>query len=311
MKVKDYSQYVKEEFGELFKMYFIYSPNSIECKTGFKNYVGKNFMIPITEKTLTYQLNQKYPIVNYNNDITRFLIKNKLIPLKNIYNKPDDIQDVSSKVKFHQIMKDSIYVPKTVFSKEDALEKLNFPIIAKPDNKHSGIGIQFFKLKSDLKESEDKFDVFSEYKKIDEEFRIIFFKDKPILFMQRKPLNDKAKDGKGEIDKEMVFVYHKINLGIMPNKFNNIIKEVREKFKNVDFYALDLMKDINEELFIIEINSQPGIPFDVSVNLYKMIYEDFYKKELSSETLVQLDLYANELNLMTVQDSNNHFTIDN
>ena len=129
--------------------------------------------------------------------------------------------------------------------------------------------------------------------------------------MQRKPLNDKAKDGKGKTDKEMVFAYHKINLGIMPNKFNNIIKEVREKFKNVDFYALDLIKDINEELFIIEINSQPGIPFDVSVNLYKMIYEDFYKKELSSETLVQLDLYANELNLMTVQDSNNHFTIDN
>ena len=108
MKVKDYSQYVKEEFGELFKMYFIYSPNSIEFKTGFKNYVGKNFMIPITEKTLSYQLNQKYPIVNYNNDITRFLIKNKLIPLKNIYNKPMIFKGL--KVKFHQIMK-IIYVP--------------------------------------------------------------------------------------------------------------------------------------------------------------------------------------------------------
>jgi len=309
VKVKGYTQFIKEEFGELFKALLVYDNTNKGTDISYKEYATENFMLPLTEKKLSYQINQKYPVINYNNDISRYLIENKLIPLENVYNKPDDVKSVSSKRNFHMTMEKSKFVPKTVFSKEDALENLSFPIIAKPDNNHSGIGIQSFKLKEELRENKDEFEVFSEKIKIDEEFRLILFKEHPLLFMKREALNKKAKEGTGGTDEAMKFGYTKVVLDYIPDEFKEILKEVRENFSKVDIYALDLMKDEDGAMYIIEINSQPGLPYDASVKLYHSIYNDFYDKEMSEDTMHRLGNFASDLDMKTIQNTNNRFII--
>lgn len=309
LNLKSYVQFIDENYGELFKVYFAYKDKSDEEDFSFKEYMCKKFALPLVEKTLDYQINQNYPIINYNSDLVRYLIKYGLIKKDNVYNKPEFIIDVASKVRFHKKMKDSVFVPKTVFDKEDAIKFLKFPIIAKPDNRHSGRGIQIFKNKFEFKDNDEKFDIFSEYKKIKEEYRILFFKAKPILLMRREPLNSKAKDGVGTTEEEMVFGYRKMHINYVPNKLEDIIKEVREKFKNVDFYALDIMQDEDGNYYIIEINSQPGLPFDSTVMLYKEVYNDFYEKKLSQKAEYDLNIFAEDLNKITVRNNNN-FIID-
>lgn len=310
LRLKDYKQFIKEEYGELFKIYLAFNGKTDDDGFSYKQYMVKNFALPLVDKKLDYQINQKYPIINYNSDLTNYLLENKLILAKNVYNKPEHVKDVASKVRFHKIMDGSKFIPKTVFTKDEAL-KLTFPVIAKPDNNHSGMGIQIFKNTAELQNNDDKFDLFSECKTIREEFRLIFFKEKPILFMKREPLNNKAKGGNGTTDEAMVFAYRKMMVDYVPEEFEELLKEVREKFKNVDFYALDVMEDEDGGIYIIEINSQPGLPFDSTVNMYREVYNDFYKQKLSQRGEYDLSIFAQDLDIITVQTSNNRFLIGN
>ena len=60
---------------------------------------------------------------------------------------------------------------------------------------------------------------FSEYIDKAEEHRFINFKGKPIFWMERTPLNEKAKTGKGSAKEEMEFGYAKRDLKISGSKF--------------------------------------------------------------------------------------------
>jgi hypothetical protein len=314
IKLKGYTQFIKEEFGELFKMILVYDDNLNyninDLDISYKQYITKNFMLPITEKSFAYQINQTFPVINYNNDISNFLIENKLVPLNNIYNKPDDIKTASNKKDFYSCMGKSKFVPKTVFTKEEALKNLNFPIIAKSNvNLKIGKGIKIFKLKEDLTDSVDNFDIFSEKIKVFEEFSLIMFKNEPLLFMKRIPLNMKAQTGIGTIKEGMEFGYQKIQLNYMPEDFKDILKEIHDAFPNIDFFSLNLMKTEDNKLYIIKMNVQPILMFDSAVMLYHSIYKDFFKKELSEDTVQKLSVFANDLNSKTIQNSNNRFKI--
>lgn len=303
MRLKGYREFVDEKFGELFKVYFAYKGKAEDEGFSFKEYMCKNFALPLVEKKLDYQINQKYPIINYNSDLIKYLIKNKIIKSDNVYNHPDYTIDVASKVKFHELMQESKFVPKTVFTKEDAM-KLKFPVIAKPDNNHSGMGIKKFKNKLELENSEDKFDVYSECKKIKEEHRMIFFKETPILFMLRQPMNKKAKGEGGSTEEAMVFDYKKMNVDYVPSELDELLKEVRAKFPKVDFYALDIMEDEDGDSYIIEINSQPGLPFDSTVKLYGAVYNDYFKNKLTQRGEYQLSVFATDLDEITTRSDN-------
>ena len=75
-----------------------------------------------------------YPVYNYgNNDEIHALIKSGVFKRKNIYNVPGNLENANDKVKFHKKMEGCPFVPKTVFTPEDA-KKLKFPLIAKPKN---------------------------------------------------------------------------------------------------------------------------------------------------------------------------------
>ena len=193
-------KYIKlfEEFSKedgLKKVYLAFREDSGQRWWTYKGFAGDKFFTRINENNIDeIDINPDYPVLNYHSDTTEKLLKAGKIKEENIYNHPKHISKSGSKEEFHKLVGEDENIPKTVYSKNDALEKLEFPIIAKPSRGHSGIGIQIID-KPDLMEDIDEkiFDTFSEYIDKDEEHRFINFRGKPIFCMERTPLNEKAK----------------------------------------------------------------------------------------------------------------------
>ena len=119
-------------------------------------------------------------------------IDNNVVTKDNIYNLPENLINANSKVEFHKKTKDLKFVPKSVFTKEEAL-KLKFPIIAKPSNGSKGEGIEVFKTKEDLNSSDKQFDVFSEKFDLKREFRIISINGTIVFMAERTQEKRKEK----------------------------------------------------------------------------------------------------------------------
>ena len=106
---------------------------------------------------------------------------------------PKYIKQSGSKSEFHKIVDGDENIPQTCHTKEEALE-IGFPLIAKPADGHSGLGIQVFKDKKSFDSADhSKLDVYSEYIDKKSEHRLFNFKGTPFFWMEREPLNDKAK----------------------------------------------------------------------------------------------------------------------
>jgi hypothetical protein len=230
------------------------------------------------------------PILNFteDNDIVDLMLKNNIIEDSALYNRPNESRKVSDKVSFHSLFSQSQYVPKTVFSIEDTNE-LKFPIIAKPSNGKSAEGIKKFKTAEELKDSTEKFDIFSEMIDINEEYRCFCFRDEILELNMRvkiKGSSDFLEDSKTKTD----FIYKDIN----PEKYeyvqeiNELISECR-KMINLDFYSIDFAETPDGKLYIIEMNSRTGMGVDKMTQLYSKIYEDFYKKPVDDFTVTKLE----------------------
>lgn len=278
----------------------------------YKGFAGDNFFTQIHENNMNdIDINPDYPILTYHSDTVNKLIKAGKIKKENVYNHPDHISKSGSKEEFHKLVGEDENIPKTVYSKNDALEQLEFPIIAKPAEGHSGKGIQIIN-KPDLMEDVDEkiFDTFSEYIDKEEEHRFINFKGKPIFWMERTPLNEKAKTGKGSAKSEMEFGYAKRSLSDLPEDYRKVLERFCKIYEDLPYMCFDVMKGKNGKVYIIESNSQPGVPFDSTVEAYKHIYEDFYKKPLDKESLTKLEEYANAMIEKTLKkDGGKRFSI--
>ena len=278
----------------------------------YKGFAGDNFFTQIHENNMNdIDINPDYPILTYHSDTVNKLLKAGKIKKENVYNHPEHISKSGSKEEFHKLVGEDENIPKTVYSKNDALEKLEFPIIAKPAEGHSGKGIQIIN-KPDLMEDVDEkiFDTFSEYIDKEEEHRFINFKGKPIFWMERTPLNEKAKTGKGSAKSEMEFGYAKRSLSDLPEDYRKVLERFCKIYEDLPYMCFDVMKGKNEKVYIIESNSQPGVPFDSTVEAYKHIYEDFYKKPLDKESLTKLEEYANAMIEKTLKkDGGKRFSI--
>ena len=225
-------------------------------------------------------LDKNMPILNYCDYLTNYYLENSYIKPENVYNltyyKPLSYE----KKLMHQLLINDPHVPKTVFSKSDALEKLKFPIIAKPSNGHSGIGIKIFKDRQSLvKNIETHFDIFSELIDKDKEYRFFLFKGKPYYFLERTPLNNKAKRGTGDSQTKMKFIYTRRDLSKINRDMSLFIDRYTEFFEWLPVLAFDVMVDQNGKYYLIEINTAMGLPYDTSLELYKKIYQDFYGKK--------------------------------
>jgi len=284
---------VDNESG-LGKVYLALREDSGQRWWTYKGFAGNKFFTQVHENNMNdIDINPDYPVLTYHSDTVNKLIKAGKIKKENVYNHPDHISKSGSKEEFHKLVGEDENIPKTVYSKNDALEQLEFPIIAKPSEGHSGKGIQIIN-KPDLMEDVDEkiFDTFSEYIDKEEEHRFINFKGKPIFWMERTPLNEKAKTGKGSAKSEMEFGYAKRSLSDLPKDYRKVLERFCKIYEDLPYMCFDVMKGKNGKVYIIESNAQPGVPFDSTVEAYKHIYEDFYKKPLDKESLNKLNEYA-------------------
>lgn len=302
----------KDNESGLGKVYLAFREDSGQRWWTYKGFAGDNFFTQIHENNIDkIEVNPDYPILTYHSDTVKKLLDSGKIKEENIYNHPDHISKSGSKEEFHKLVGEDENIPKTVYSKNDALENLEFPIIAKPSKGHSGIGIQIID-KPDLMEDVDEkiFDTFSEYIDKAEEHRFINFKGKPIFWMERTPLNEKAKSGKGSAKEEMEFGYAKRNLKDLPKDYKKVLEKFCKIYEDLPYMCFDVMKGKNGKVYIIESNAQPGVPFDSTIEAYKHIYEDFYKKPLDKDSLTKLDEYAKAMVEKTLKkDGGKRFSI--
>ena len=302
---------VDNESG-LGKVYLALREDSGQRWWTYKGFAGNKFFTQVHENNMNdIDINPDYPVLTYHSDTVNKLIKAGKIKKENVYNHPDHISKSGSKEEFHKLVGEDENIPKTVYSKNDALEQLEFPIIAKPSEGHSGKGIQIIN-KPDLMEDVDEkiFDTFSEYIDKEEEHRFINFKGKPIFWMERTPLNEKAKTGKGSAKSEMEFGYAKRSLSDLPKDYRKVLERFCKIYEDLPYMCFDVMKGKNGKVYIIESNAQPGVPFDSTVEAYKHIYEDFYKKPLDKESLTKLEEYANTMIEKTLKkDGGKRFSI--
>lgn len=302
---------VDNESG-LGKVYLALREDSGQRWWTYKGFAGDKFFTQVHENNMNdIDINPDYPVLIYHSDTVNKLIKAGKIKKENVYNHPDHISKSGSKEEFHKLVGEDENIPKTVYSKNDALENLTFPIIAKPARGHSGEGIQIIE-KPDLMEDVDEkiFDTFSEYIDKAEEHRFINFKGKPIFWMERTPLNEKAKSGKGSAKEAMEFGYAKRDIKDLPKDYKKVLEKFCKIYEDLPYMCFDVMKGKNGKVYIIESNAQPGVPFDSTVEAYKHIYEDFYKKPLDEESLTKLNEYAKTMIEKTLKkDGGKRFSI--
>jgi len=311
-RIKLFEQFLaeKEDTSDLHKIYLAIDPASGHRWWSYKDFAGDNFFVQITlENYKELDINKEFPILTYNSKVTQTLLDEGLIKKENVYNLPEFIKQSGSKAEFHKLVEGDENIPKTANSVEKALE-IGFPLIAKPAEGHSGIGIQVFK---DQKEwdvaDHSKFDVYSEYIDKAAEHRVITFKGTPFFWMERNPLNDKAKSGEGKGDEKMVFKYIKQDISQIPQKFNDLVDRFGKIFAHLPYICFDIMEDQKGKLYIIESNSQPGVPFDSTVQAYRQLFNDFYKRDVNPATNKELERLSEYMDEKTLEHDPKRFEI--
>ena len=282
--------------ADLFKVYLCINPESGHRWWTYKGFAGSNYFVQLhPDNYKEIDIDPSLPVLNYNSDVCQKLLDEGLIKDENIYNHPKFIKQSGSKAEFHKIVDGDENIPQTAHSKEDA-EKIGLPLIAKPADGHSGIGIQVFKTEEEWNAADhDKFDVYSEFIDKKSEHRLFNFKGKPFFWMEREPMNDKAKSGEGKGDEQMEFKYIKHDANKIPQKFKDLVEKFCKKFEDLPYLCFDIMEDQSGKLFIIESNSQPGVPYDSTIEAYKQIFADFFGREVEAECAERLSELSAQL----------------
>ena len=311
MILKSFEQFIFEnilEENDLGKVYIALDDSDLEGEDfSYKKFCSSNFFKPLTQTTTDF--NPDLPILNYSNDTCNHWIGK--INNDNIYNLPKYSEEVSKKERFHQIVGLHENIPISVFTKNHAMNHLNFPVIAKPSDNHSGLGIKVFKNAEELKGNDDEFAVYSEFIDKSEEHRFMIFNGELIAWMERKPINQKAKTGEGDKDSEMEFAYEYKTDEMLPADFTEVIKKFVELFPDLQYLTLDVMRGVDKKIYVIEINSKAGMPFDISAKLYQNIFKDFYGKKVGPETDKNLNTLSAKLITKTLEKEKGKFTIQN
>lgn len=205
-----------------------------------------------------------------------------------MYNLPEAMKVSGNKSDFYKMFKDTDFIPKAVYKKEDAKD-LEFPIIAKPDDGHSGLGIEIFDTYEDLEKSKGKFENYSEAKDLDREFRVLLMNEDPVLVHERVSLNEnEIKDKEADEQTEFTYVDQDMSKLDFMDKVNDICKKVREKLK-LGLWSIDLMIDKSGDCWVAEINSASGMAADKMARVYVKVYEDFYDEKLPQEFKTHLN----------------------
>jgi len=314
-KIHTFNDFLNEakEPQDLNKIYLAYNPDLGHRFWSYKDFASDKFFIKVTpENYKDIDINKDFPVLTYNSKVVQTLLNEDLIKIENVYNKPEFIVNSGSKSEFHKIVDGDENIPKTCLKTEDAVKEIGFPMIAKPTEGHSGLGITVIKNQKEFDAADhDKLDVYSQYIDKKSEHRFFTFKGKPFFWQERQPTNNKAKTGDGDDKERMMFNYIKKDVSKTPEKFNKIISKFGKIFKDLPFICFDIMEDQDGKLYIIESNSMPGVPFDSTVDIYRVIFEDFYGRKVDAETEAKLKELANYMNNKTVtMDGGDRFSVE-
>jgi hypothetical protein len=303
-KIKLFEEFLleKEELQDLHQIYLAINPKSGHRWWSYKDFAGDNFFIEVTlENYKDLDINPELPILTYNSKVTQKLLEEGLIKEENIYNHPKHIKQSNSKAEFHKLVEGDENIPKTCNETENAIKEIGFPMIAKPAVGRSGKGIVVIQDQGKWDATDhSKLDVYSEYIDKKSEHRLITFKGKPFFWMQREPMNNKAKSGKGSGKEQMEFKYIKKDINKIPEKFNQLVEKFGSIFKDLPYICFDVMEDQSGKLYIIESNSQPGVPYDSTVQIYRQLFKDFNGRDVNQSTdkkLQELSKYMDQKTL--------------
>ncbi len=224
------------------------------------------------------------PILNFTSTQHRFLLN----PESKVFNNVAGLQFSADKKAFHLAFENEDFVPKAVFNIDD-INTLEEPIIAKPAEGFSAQGIELFKSKEEAKKSKLEFDLWSEAKDIDREFRAFILNGEVILISERitNSENDQSVGKKNANEKiDLVYIDQKLEEFPHLEQIISIANKVGPKAK-LDFYNLDLILDTDGKLWVPEINGAPGI----GPSMFWPIYKSWMKlisETISKETEVEL-----------------------
>jgi len=240
------------------------------------------------------------PMLNYgghSKQETKDFIKKHKIPTENLYNKGEFTKLSGSKVEFAKIFKGKDWLPKTVFNRDEAINgQVGFPVIAKIEDGHSGLGIKKFDTKEDLEKEpktftlrgdERTFDLYSQFINFDREYRCIFIDGKCVIVNERV---DNIKEDKSirtkKLNQKLKFIYVEQDFDKIPKewleKVNKIAKEISKEIP-LEAWSLDIIVDKEGKIWVCEINSATGLGSGKLCKYYMTIYENFYKKQLPQE----------------------------
>jgi hypothetical protein len=212
------------------------------------------------------------------------LLKDQGISQDDVYNRTEEASKSMKKDEWHDILGDAEWMPKTV-TDSSKIKELDFPIIAKPSEGHSGIGIMKFDTIEDCEKELNKkdcnLDTFSEIiKDIDTEYRFIFVKGDLFLVHERIPIEelDSTIDTK-KPDEALGFLYVEQDMDKEDYDVQSIVDDFRKKI-DLDFYALDIMRDKKGKYWVIESNSGIGMGGNTMARAYEAICKDYYNTDI-------------------------------
>lgn len=285
----NFAEFLKENRSDLFRVMLAVSTNQDNRYLLWANYHVRQYM-DIFTKGSESSLVEGVPIINYSNIHTERLL-NKGTKEELIYNKVDAKYRVAKKRDWYKLHSDSPYIPLTVYNKNE-LEALSFPIIAKPDNRYSGLGIVKFETIEDAKSADlSSFTIFSEKKEIVEEHRIVMWRGEAIDWFERKAADDSTKHMDVKKNEKLRFNYILRDIKDMPKDWNECFEPFVKEHSDLDFYSMDLAIDKNGKKWIIEMSSEFGTPFGVMGKLYKRVFEDFYGRPMNPDDSKQIDAF--------------------
>ena len=236
-------------------------------------------------------IEEHYKKINEKNKVLNYVFK-KLSRKKGIKFLMNDTF-TKSKIDYYNMFKDHEFMPKTCFSKEEALETLTFPIVAKPDAGSRGFGIKKFKTKEEFKSSRLKFDLYSEYVEHICEFRVFILHGKVIYIVERIPKyeNKNNIDSKSK-DDVIKFVYIAQEIVGFPylRKIQNVVKTIDEKLgSHVNaVYSIDIFITPDEKVKVIESNSKSQLgPYEF-MEICKNLYDAPYHINILMEKIKNL-----------------------
>ena len=298
MRYKTFEQFIfeKENSDYTKKVNFLLAGEKVEGLTGKNNQriYGKINDICLNKLFNAFyaegdygkklEVNSELPLIYYGGNKPEGFdfIKKYGYKEENMYNVPSQTKDSGNKTRFYKMFDGVDFIPKAVYKKEDTKD-LEFPIIAKPDGEHSGLGIEIFDTYEDLMKSDGKFDNYSEAKDLDREYRVILLKDKNVLIHERVSAGEnEIKDKDSDEQTSFTYVDQDMKKLDFLEELDRIAKEIRSKIK-LGLWSIDIMIDKSGKMWVAEINAGTGMAADKMARVYVNCYEDFYGEELPKE----------------------------